>query len=648
MACTSPGSRCAPLVLTLAREQRLQLPLARRRALRGVLRAGAAKASGLPVAVTCTSGTAAAELLPAAIEAREARVPLLLLTRRPPAGAARERRGSGDRPAEAVRGRREVVLRGRHARRDPARLRWIRTLACRAYWTALEGRPGVVHLNFPLREPLVPTSRCRPMRPAAPERPTICAPRADAGRGRRDAALARAGRRSPARRLVAGRHERRRRDSCSWAQAAPRRSARRAGWPLLADPLSGARRGAAAVAHYDALLRDEAFAAVPSPRPRPAGRRSAGVKAAARLARGPGQCAPGGARPRGRVAGPGVGARRLARAGARRGARGSWPQRPPVPASRTGSPAGAPPTSARRRRSSACSRGGPRRACGRRRARRAAAARGDAVRRLLDAGARHRDVLARARGSAARAVQPRRQRHRRDRLERVRRGRRGRGPGRAADRRRGARARHRRPARRRAPGIEADDRAVRQRRRRDLRLPARLAGGDGARPSGRRGRTSTPATSPPPRAWTSPGRRRCTAWRTSASGRSPPSRRPGACARAAERLGDRALRATARPTWSCTPACGAPSRGRWSPGAQTLVCERVAASTSLPLGVRFQALASPRVWPSPVLMIRPRCSKRARSFRSGPGPGRRRRPRCDGSRRRAPALSRRGRAGCGR
>ena len=31
----------------------------------------------------------------------------------------------------------------------------MRTLACRAYWRALEGRPGVVHLNFPLREPLV-------------------------------------------------------------------------------------------------------------------------------------------------------------------------------------------------------------------------------------------------------------------------------------------------------------------------------------------------------------------------------------------------------------------------------------------------------------------------------------------------------------
>ena len=32
----------------------------------------------------------------------------------------------------------------------------MRPLACRAVWTALDGRPGAVHLNFPLREPLVP------------------------------------------------------------------------------------------------------------------------------------------------------------------------------------------------------------------------------------------------------------------------------------------------------------------------------------------------------------------------------------------------------------------------------------------------------------------------------------------------------------
>jgi len=55
--------------------------------------------------------------------------------------------------------------------------------------------------------------------------------------------------------VVAGRYER---DAPLGRAAAAFCGA--AGWPLLADPLSGARRGAAAVAHYDALLRDEAFA----------------------------------------------------------------------------------------------------------------------------------------------------------------------------------------------------------------------------------------------------------------------------------------------------------------------------------------------------------------------------------------------------
>ncbi len=39
---------------------------------------------------------------------------------------------------------------------SPARVRWLRQLACRAFWTAVEGRPGPVHLNFAFREPLVP------------------------------------------------------------------------------------------------------------------------------------------------------------------------------------------------------------------------------------------------------------------------------------------------------------------------------------------------------------------------------------------------------------------------------------------------------------------------------------------------------------
>jgi 2-succinyl-5-enolpyruvyl-6-hydroxy-3-cyclohexene-1-carboxylate synthase len=60
--------------------------------------------------------------------------------------------------------------------------------------------------------------------------------------------------------LVAGRDER----QAGLASAAGEFAAA-AGWPLLADPLSGARRGAAAIAHYDALLRDDAFLAELAP-----------------------------------------------------------------------------------------------------------------------------------------------------------------------------------------------------------------------------------------------------------------------------------------------------------------------------------------------------------------------------------------------
>jgi 2-succinyl-5-enolpyruvyl-6-hydroxy-3-cyclohexene-1-carboxylate synthase len=258
MACTSPGSRCAPLVLTLAREERLECYSHIDERCSGFFALGAAKASGLPVAVTCTSGTAVAGLLPAAIEAHEARVPLLLLTAdRPP-----ELRENGAGQAidqlkifgDAAKWFFEV---GTHDA-TPERVRWIRTLACRAHWTALEGRPGAVHLNFPLREPLV-TNEALPdddtgraaSRPYVRRAPT---PAAGDTRLREFVAESRRGV------VVAGRHER---ETPLGIAAAALCEA--LGWPLLADPLSGARRGSAAIAHYDALLRDDSFAAAHPP-----------------------------------------------------------------------------------------------------------------------------------------------------------------------------------------------------------------------------------------------------------------------------------------------------------------------------------------------------------------------------------------------
>jgi 2-succinyl-5-enolpyruvyl-6-hydroxy-3-cyclohexene-1-carboxylate synthase len=260
-ACTSPGSRCAPLVLSLARDQRLRCFSHVDERCAGFFALGLAKASGLPVAVACTSGTAAAELLPAAIEAHEARVPLLLLTAdRPP-----ELRDNGAGQAidqlklygDAVKWFFEV---GVHDANDHT-LRSMRTLACRAYWTALEGRPGVVHLNFPLREPLVSEEEPPPDRMGRPNGVPYVhrtpVPGAEPAAASALAAFVTDSRRGI---LVAGRHER----GTPLGHAAAAFAAA-AGWPLLADPLSGARRGEAAIAHYDALLREPDFLAALTP-----------------------------------------------------------------------------------------------------------------------------------------------------------------------------------------------------------------------------------------------------------------------------------------------------------------------------------------------------------------------------------------------
>ncbi len=258
-ACTSPGSRSSPLVLALVREQRLRCFSHIDERCAGFFALGAAKRSGRPVAVTCTSGTAVANLVPAVIEAYQARVPLVVLTAdRPP--ELREN-GAGQTIDQieifgsAAKWFFEVGTHDATAERT----RWMRALACRAVWTALEGRPGPVHLNFALREPLIAPADIgadpQPGRDGG--RPWLLrsTPGEDTGAaGRALAVVARDAHRPI---VVAGRDEP--------GLEAVAAACERLGWPLLADPLSGARRGGAAIAHYDALLRVEAFAAARRP-----------------------------------------------------------------------------------------------------------------------------------------------------------------------------------------------------------------------------------------------------------------------------------------------------------------------------------------------------------------------------------------------
>ena len=264
-ACSSPGSRSTPLVLSLAREPGIRTTSHIDERCGAFFALGLAKASGLPVALACTSGTAAANYGPAVIEAHEARVPLLVLT--------------ADRPPElrdvgAGQTIDQVKLYGSAAKwylevddqpATPERMRWLRQLACRAFWTALDGRPGPVHLNFALREPLVLDDPLPDEEPGGGGReggrPWVTRPRTslapaptlvDGLQTQLD--------HHPRALIVAGRSERDPALGPALAELADRR-----GIPLLAEPLSGARRGDAAVAHYDALLRDADFAAAHAP-----------------------------------------------------------------------------------------------------------------------------------------------------------------------------------------------------------------------------------------------------------------------------------------------------------------------------------------------------------------------------------------------
>ena len=155
-----PGSRSTPVALALLREPAIATRSVVDERSAGFLALGMALGSRRPVAVACTSGTAAANLHPAVAEANEAGVPLVVLTSdRPP-----ELRGVGAGQTidqvklfgSAVRWFAEM---GTHSA-DDAGLLHMRSSGCRAYAEAAgDPRPGPVHLNLSWRDPLGPEPR---------------------------------------------------------------------------------------------------------------------------------------------------------------------------------------------------------------------------------------------------------------------------------------------------------------------------------------------------------------------------------------------------------------------------------------------------------------------------------------------------------
>lgn len=247
--CISPGSRSTPLALAFTERDEVEVTVAHDERSGAFVALGIARATGAPVPVLCTSGTAAANFHPAVVEAGLSGVPLVVLTAdRPP-----ELRDTGANQAidqiklygDSVVWFSEVGV----PEALPGANAYWRSLACRAVREARRGGP--VHLNCALREPLVPDGETFPFdlsgRPGGAPWAASSEPVPDRIP---DAVLEAI---TSARRglLVAGAGS----DDPSMGDLAER-----LGWPLLADPLSNARRGPNAIETYDASLRVESFA----------------------------------------------------------------------------------------------------------------------------------------------------------------------------------------------------------------------------------------------------------------------------------------------------------------------------------------------------------------------------------------------------
>lgn len=244
-AVIAPGSRSTPLALAFADDPDVRTHVVHDERVAAFVALGAGIASGVPAAVVCTSGTAATHFHAAVVEAGLSNVPMLVLT--------------ADRPPElhdvgAAQTIDQTRLFGAAARwfHDPG----VADLAAADSWPALAEQAwsaatgvdrGPVHLNLPMREPLVGAVLAHP----AASSPTSSTARLAA---LDDDTLAAVVARLDGRRgmIVAG--------GGVDEPAAVADLAAALAWPVLADPRSGCRHLDAAIGAFDAVLRAPAFA----------------------------------------------------------------------------------------------------------------------------------------------------------------------------------------------------------------------------------------------------------------------------------------------------------------------------------------------------------------------------------------------------
>ena len=266
-----PGSRSTPLAMAFAAQADIRVWMHVDERSAAFFALGVAKRLHRPVAVVCTSGTAAANFLPAIVEANLSHVPLLILT----ADRPHELRDCGA-PQSIDQNR----LYGSYTKwfSDVAlpeatneALRYIRTLAGRTVALTQAVPAGPVHLNFPFREPLVPEPIADQVLPPPEQREAL------AWQGRpgnipyvqvHDVPFA-----APADTTMTHLAERIRATRRGLIIAGPQddpalagplvQLAHFLGYPLLADPLSQVRSGThvseSVLSSYDAFLRIDAF-----------------------------------------------------------------------------------------------------------------------------------------------------------------------------------------------------------------------------------------------------------------------------------------------------------------------------------------------------------------------------------------------------
>ncbi len=155
-ACISPGSRSTPLTFAFAKNKKIKCFVNIDERSSAFFALGLAKASQTPVAVVTTSGTAAAELYPAIVEAYQQRVPLIICT--------------ADRPPELINTGANQTINQNNLYKNHIRwfknvgmpsikkikLRRLQQAALRAVEISTIKDCGPVHLNFPFRKPLEP------------------------------------------------------------------------------------------------------------------------------------------------------------------------------------------------------------------------------------------------------------------------------------------------------------------------------------------------------------------------------------------------------------------------------------------------------------------------------------------------------------